>query len=346
MITPNHIPAHLSPDVGPWPDDLWTKELAAAARDAETLLDAVKLERTDLPYPIDTAAQFQLLAPPSFIARMGRRNTNDPLLKQVLPTLQEQQVSAGFMRDPLAETDPDRGFIKAPSLLQKYQNRALLITTPGCAINCRYCFRREFPYTEHRPKNHQEALTAIAADQSISEIILSGGDPLLLSDSQLPQLLSNIESIPHVQRIRIHSRIPIVLPERLTQTLMDTLTNRRCQIVMVVHSNHPQELNDITARALNCLKQSGVTLLNQSVLLRDINDDVGTLVQLSEKLFTQGVLPYYLHLTDHVAGTEHFFVADEEAKEIYAQVQHRLPGYLLPKLVRELPGEASKTLLA
>ena len=346
MITPNRIPAHLSPDVGPWPDDLWTKELAAAARDAETLLDAVQLERTDLPYPIDTAAQFQLLAPPSFIARMGRGNTNDPLLKQVLPTLQEQQVSAGFMRDPLAETDPDRGFIKAPSLLQKYQNRALLITTPGCAINCRYCFRREFPYTEHRPKNHQEALTAIAADQSISEIILSGGDPLLLSDSQLPQLLSNIESIPHVQRIRIHSRIPIVLPERLTQTLMDTLTNRRCQIVMVVHSNHPQELNDTTARALNCLKQSGVTLLNQSVLLRDINDDAGTLVQLSEKLFTQGVLPYYLHLTDHVAGTEHFFVADEEAKEIYAQVQHRLPGYLLPKLVRELPGEASKTLLA
>ena len=346
MITPNHIPAHLSPDVGPWPDDLWTKELAAAARDAETLLDAVQLERTDLPYPIDRAAQFQLLAPPSFIARMGRGNTNDPLLKQVLPTLQEQQVSAGFMRDPLAETDPDRGFIKAPSLLQKYQNRALLITTPGCAINCRYCFRRGFPYTEHRPKNHQEALTAIAADQSISEIILSGGDPLLLSDSQLPQLLSNIESIPHVQRIRIHSRIPIVLPERLTQTLMDTLTNRRCQIVMVVHSNHPQELNDTTARALNCLKQSGVTLLNQSVLLRDINDDVGTLVQLSEKLFTQGVLPYYLHLTDHVAGTEHFFVADEEAKEIYAQVQHRLPGYLLPKLVRELPGEASKTLLA
>ena len=346
MITPNRIPAHLSPDVGPWPDDLWPKELAAAARDAETLLDAVELERTDLPYPIDTAAQFQLLAPPSFIARMGRGNTNDPLLKQVLPTLQEQQVSAGFMRDPLAETDPDRGFIKAPSLLQKYQNRALLITTPGCAINCRYCFRREFPYTEHRPKNHQEALTAIAADQSIIEIILSGGDPLLLSDSQLPQLLSNIESIPHVQRIRIHSRIPIVLPERLTQTLMDTLTNRRCQIVMVVHSNHPQELNDTTARALNCLKQSGVTLLNQSVLLRDINDDVGTLVQLSEKLFTQGVLPYYLHLTDHVAGTEHFFVADEEAKEIYAQVQHRLPGYLLPKLVRELPGEASKTLLA
>lgn len=346
MITPNRIPAHLSPNVGPWPDDLWTKELAAAARDAETLLDAVQLERTDLPYPIDTAAQFQLLAPPSFIARMGRGNTNDPLLKQVLPTLQEQQVSAGFMRDPLAETDPDRGFIKAPSLLQKYQNRALLITTPGCAINCRYCFRREFPYTEHRPKNHQEALTAIAADQSISEIILSGGDPLLLSDSQLPQLLSNIESIPHVQRIRIHSRIPIVLPERLTQTLMDTLTNRRCQIVMVVHSNHPQELNDTTARALNCLKQSGVTLLNQSVLLRDINDDIGTLVQLSEKLFTQGVLPYYLHLTDHVAGTEHFFVADAEAKEIYAQVQHRLPGYLLPKLVRELPGEASKTLLA
>ena len=346
MITPNRIPAHLSSDVGPWPDGLWTRELAAAARDAQTLLDAVQLVHTDLPYPVDTTAHFQLLAPPSFIARMRRGNANDPLLKQVLPTLQEHQISAGFRRDPLAETDPSHGFIKAPSLLQKYQGRALLITTPGCAINCRYCFRREFPYTEHRPKNHQDALAAIAADPSISELILSGGDPLLLSDSQLTQLLSNVESIPHVQRIRIHSRIPIVLPERLTQTLMDTLANRRCQIVVVVHSNHPQELNATTARAFDCFKQGGVTLLNQSVLLRDINDNVATLVQLSEKLFTQGVLPYYLHLTDHVAGTEHFFIADDEAREIYAQMQRRLPGYLLPKLVRELPGEASKTLIA
>ena len=345
MITPNYIPAHLSSDVGPWPDELWTKELASAARDVKTLIDAVQLDHAKLPFPVDTTAQFPLLAPPSFIARMSRGNANDPLLKQVLPTLQEHDVSPGFMSDPLAETDPARGFIKAPSLLQKYQGRALLITTPGCAINCRYCFRREFPYTEHRPKNHQDALAAIAADASISEIILSGGDPLLLSDTQLSQLLTAIESIAHIQRIRIHSRIPIVLPERLTHALMKTLSNRRCQMVMVVHSNHPQELNATTARALDCLKQSGTTLLNQSVLLRSINDDVRTLVELSEKLFAQGVLPYYLHLTDHVAGTEHFFVADDEAKAIYAQLQGQLPGYLLPKLVREQPGEASKTLM-
>ena len=229
--------------------------------------------------------------------------------------------------------------------MQKYQGRALLITTPGCAINCRYCFRREFPYTEHRPKNHQDALAAIAADPSISELILSGGDPLLLSDSHCPAAQqcgvdTAYTAHPHPQP-HTYCTARAAYPNANGHS-----ANRRCQIVVVVHSNHPQELNDTTARAFDCLKQGGVTLLNQSVLLRDINDDVATLVQLSEKLFTQGVLPYYLHLTDHVAGTEHFFVADEEAKEIYAQVQHRLPGNWLPKLVRELPGEASKTLLA
>ena len=345
MITPNHIPAHLSPDVGPWPDELWSKELAGAARDVKTLLNAVQVHPQNLQYPADTSAKFQLLVPRGFIARMRKGDADDPLLKQVLPTLEERKASNEFTRDPLAETDPAQGFMKTPSLLQKYQGRVLLITTPGCAINCRYCFRREFPYTQHRPKGHQEALASIAADPSIDEVILSGGDPLLLSDTQLSQLLNAIESIPHIQRIRIHSRIPIVLPERITRGLMDALERCRCQMVLVAHTNHPQELNDATARSLDCLKHSQITLLNQSVLLRGINADVTTLAELSKKLFAQGVLPYYLHLTDHVAGTEHFFIGDDEAREIYAQLQRLLPGYLLPKLVREQPGQASKTLM-
>ena len=345
MITPNHIPAHRSPDVAPWPDDLWSKELAGAARDVKTLLNAVQVHPSNLRYPADTSAKFPLLVPPSFIARMRKGDADDPLLKQVLPTAEEHKASNEFTGDPLAETDPNHGFIKAPSLLQKYRGRVLLITTPGCAINCRYCFRREFPYTQHRPKAHQEALATVAADPSIEEVILSGGDPLLFNDRQLSQLLNDIESIPHIQRIRIHSRIPIVLPERITRGLMEALERCRCQLVLVAHTNHPQELNDATARSLACLKHCHITLLNQSVLLRSVNEDATTLAELSKKLFAQGVLPYYLHLTDYVAGTEHFFIYDDEARKIYAQLQQLLPGYLLPKLVREQPGQASKTLM-
>ena len=345
MITPKLIPAHQSSTTGPWPDGEWSSELANAARNVTSLLNAVNLQPEQLPYPVDNSAKFQLLVPPSFIARMKVGDANDPLLRQVLPTLEERKSNVSFVSDPLAETDPTLGIIKTPSLLQKYQGRVLLITTPGCAVNCRYCFRREFPYTEHRPREHQQALEAIAADTSIHEVILSGGDPLLLNDVQLQRLLAAIDEISHVQRVRIHSRIPIVLPQRITQRLVTMLQQRRCQMVMVVHSNHEQELNAETSRGLACLKQTGATLLNQSVLLRDINDDANLLADLSLRLFAQGVLPYYLHLTDHVAGTQHFFIDDDEGRNIYVQLQKLLPGYLLPKLVRENSGAESKTLM-
>ena len=345
MITPKLIPAHQSTDTDSWPNGEWSEELRNAVRDVPALLSAVKLRLDQLEQPVDNAADFPLLVPPSFVARMTAGDANDPLLKQVLPTRQERQNQPGFVTDPLAETDVTQGFIKAPGLLQKYQSRVLLITTAGCAINCRYCFRRDFPYRDHRAGDHQQALDAIAEDTSVHEVILSGGDPLLLGDAQLQQLLATIDAIPHVQRIRIHSRIPIVLPQRTTQGLLDALQQRRCHTVMVVHSNHPNELNAQTLRAFTCLKQVGTTLLNQSVLLRGINDDPQVLAKLSIQLFEQGVLPYYLHLTDHVAGTQHFFVGDEEARGIYAQLQGQLPGYLLPKLVREHSGADSKTLM-
>ena len=345
MITPKLISAHLSSEAYPWPDGGWSNELSNAVRDVPSLLSAVKVEFDQLDQPVDESADFPLLVPQSFIARMTAGDANDALLKQVLPTLQERKIEAGFVSDPLAETDAANGFIKAPGLLQKYSSRVLLITTPGCAINCRYCFRRDFPYSDHRPRDHHKALEAIANDSSVHEVILSGGDPLLLGDGQLQQLLAAIDEIPHVQRIRIHSRIPIVLPQRITQGLLDALQQRRCQTIMVVHSNHPNELNPQTLRAFTCLKQIGTTLLNQSVLLRGINDNIQVLAELSIKLFEQGVLPYYLHLTDHVAGTKHFFIGDEEARGIYAQLQGQLPGYLLPKLVREHSGAVSKTLM-
>jgi EF-P beta-lysylation protein EpmB len=213
-------------------------------------------------------------------------------------------------------------------------------------VNCRYCFRRHFPYQDHKPAGHGEALAVIAADASISEVILSGGDPLLLGDAQLAELLDDINAIAHVRRIRLHSRLPIVLPQRITQALLETLAASRCSVTVVVHCNHAQELDADTARAFACLRGAGVHLLNQTVLLRGVNNDVDVLCTLSETLFEQGALPYYLHMPDPVTGTAHFMVSDAQARPIYEAMRERLPGYLLPRLVREEPGEISKTPLA
>jgi EF-P beta-lysylation protein EpmB len=264
----------------------------------------------------------------------------------VLPLLQEREHSAGFVADPLGEDNALLGFKRAPTLIQKYQGRVLMITTPGCAVNCRYCFRRHFPYQDHKPAGHGEALEVIAADASVTEVILSGGDPLLLGDAQLGELIDDINAIAHVKRIRLHSRLPIVLPQRVTRALLESLAASRCSITLVVHCNHAQELDVDTARAFACLREAGVHLLNQTVLLHGVNDDVDVLCELSEMLFEQGALPYYLHMPDPVTGTAHFMVSDAQAQPIYEAMRERLPGYLLPRLVREEPGEMSKTALA
>ena len=335
MITPNRTP---------WQSDEWQKLLRGAFRQPQELLSHLDLPADAL--ALDQQPDFAMLVPGPFAARMSPADPTDPLLRQVLPVLQEREHSAGFAADPLGEDDAQLGFKRAPSLIQKYQGRVLMITTPGCAVNCRYCFRRHFPYQDHKPAGHGEALAVIAADASISEVILSGGDPLLLGDAQLAELLDDINAIAHVRRIRLHSRLPIVLPQRITQALLETLAASRCSVTVVVHCNHAQELDADTARAFACLRGAGVHLLNQTVLLRGVNNDVDVLCALSETLFEQGALPYYLHMPDPVTATAHFMLSDAQARPIYEAMRERLPGYLLPRLVREEPGEISKTPLA
>lgn len=325
----------------PWQPNDWQKLLQRAFRQPATLLAHLNIA-PDAVAP-DPHPDFAMLVPEPFVQRMQPGDPMDPLLRQVLPTQQELQQQPGFIADPLGETDQALDFQRAPALMQKYEGRVLLITTPGCAVNCRYCFRRHFPYHDHKPKNHAQALQAIRSDNSISEVILSGGDPLLLGDNALASLLQQINAIPHVERIRLHSRLPIVLPQRVTQGLLDLLQGSRCPVALVVHCNHAQELDPQTARAFACLRGAGVHLLNQSVLLHGVNDEVDALCQLSHGLFAQGVLPYYLHMPDAVSGTAHFDVMDAKGVTLHAQMRNQLPGYLLPRLVREEPGGASKT---
>ena len=318
--------------------ETWRSALHNAIRSNRELLDFVGLKQsTDLPVP-----NFPVLVPRGFASRIQRGNINDPLLQQVLAVPAEFDEVAGFAKDPLAETNTISGVSPAPGIIHKYHGRALLITTGACAVNCRYCFRRHFPYQEHRGHKHQQALAIVRADPTITEIVLSGGDPLLLGDRALTSLINELEAIPHLRRLRIHSRIPVVLPERITPDLIRLLTESRLKTVIVIHCNHANELDHSTASAFTLIKQTAIVLLNQSVLSHGVNDSVDVQVALAEKLFDQGVLPYYLHMPDRVAGTAHFFVKDDRAKLLYQGMQARLPGYLVPRLVREIPGESAK----
>lgn len=332
MITPNRTP---------WDPDEWQKVLRNAFRQPDALLRYLQIPADA--FNVDFQPDFAFLVPEPFAARMGPGDPADPLLRQVLPSLQEREQVLGFVEDPLGEDNSALSFQRAPALIQKYQGRVLMITTPGCAVNCRYCFRRHFPYQDHKPKAHGQALDLIRSDTSISEVILSGGDPLLLGDLAFATLINEINAIEHVERIRVHSRLPIVLPQRVTQSLVETIQTSRCPVVMVVHCNHAQELDAQTNRAFRCLRDAGAHLLNQSVLLAGVNDEADSLCQLSQSLFEQGVMPYYLHMPDAVSGTAHFDVNDKRALELHEGMRAILPGYLLPRLVREVPGKASKT---
>jgi EF-P beta-lysylation protein EpmB len=249
----------------------------------------------------------------------------------------------GYGRDPVG----DLSAMTAPGLLHKYQRRVLLTTTGACAIHCRYCFRRHFPYADANPaaEGWRDALGAIAADASIDEVILSGGDPLTLSDARLAELAARLADIPHVRRLRIHTRLPIVLPERITDELCRLLGSTRFQSVVVVHANHANEVDQTVVSALQRLRATGTTLLNQSVLLKGVNDDVDALCALSETLFAAGALPYYLHVLDKVEGAAHFDLDEMTARGLWEQMAARLPGYLVPRLVREEPGTAAKTVI-
>jgi EF-P beta-lysylation protein EpmB len=318
----------------------WQRELAAAITDPAELLEAVGLGSDWLPAAQVAARLFPLRVPRGFVARMRRADPNDPLLRQVLPLAAECLSAPGFATDPVG----DLAAMTAPGVLHKYQGRVLLAVSGACAVHCRYCFRRHFPYAEANASSDRwrAALDYVARDVSIREVILSGGDPLAMGDRRLADLVRHLAQIAHVERLRIHTRLPIVLPARVTTELVDWLVGTRLRPVVVVHANHGNEIDAGVRAALVRLRSAGVTLLNQSVLLKGVNDTVESLAALSETLFAAGVLPYYLHLLDRVQGAVHFEVADSQARQLMVELAARLPGYLVPRLVREVAGAPSK----
>ncbi|WP_049071901.1 EF-P beta-lysylation protein EpmB [Klebsiella michiganensis] len=319
----------------------WLTQLADVVTSPDELLHLLNVDAdANLLAGRDAKRLFALRVPRAFIARMEPGNPNDPLLRQVL-TSQEEFINApGFSTDPLEEQHS-----VVPGLLHKYSNRALLLVKGGCAVNCRYCFRRHFPYAENQgnKRNWQQALEYISAHPQLDEIIFSGGDPLMAKDHELDWLLTQLESIPHIKRLRIHSRLPIVIPARITDTLVARIAASSLQVLLVNHVNHANEIDAAFRASMKKLRMAGVTLLNQSVLLRGVNDNANTLTDLSNALFDAGVMPYYLHVLDKVQGAAHFMVSDEEARAIVRELLTLVSGYLVPKLAREIGGEPSKT---
>jgi len=319
----------------------WKESLARAVRDPAELIEILELDQALLATAQRAATLFPLVVPREFIARMRPGDPDDPLLRQVLPLGPELEEASDSRKDPLDEQD----FLSAPGLLKKYQGRALFVAARACAVNCRYCFRRNYPYEETPAgmKAWEPAFRMLEADENISEIILSGGDPLVLTDGTLTRLVERLEKIPHLRRIRIHSRLPIVIPARVTDGLLRTLRTSRLAPVVVVHANHPAELDDETGDGLRRFINAGIPVLNQAVLLRGVNDNEDTLAELSERLINLGAMPYYLHQLDPVSGSSHFHVPVEVGIELVASLRRRLPGYAVPRYVQEIPGEAHKT---
>lgn len=322
----------------------WHQALTNAFRDPGELAQYLQIDPRVFHSKQSPDSGFSMLVPRGFAHRMEKQNPKDPLLLQVIPRIEESHTAPGFCMDPVG----DSAATMEPGLLHKYHGRALLIATGACSIHCRYCFRRHFPYPDSNTGGHNisRAIEYLAAHQEVDEVILSGGDPLMLSDSTLQEMICSLEQIGHIKRLRIHSRIPITLPERITPELADILSRSRFQTIVVVHSNHANELDQSVTLATKMLSQQGITLLNQSVLLREVNDSAEALLQLSTRLFSIGVLPYYLHMLDRVQGATHFEVSAKEAMFIHEQLLESLPGYLVPKLVYEKTGAKSKLALS
>ena len=343
------------------PDDLlpaagidgWQRELAQSVRSIDELLRRVGLNPEGLPLEqvsaqlgfgfadAESLRNFPVLVPENFLARMATGDPNDPLLRQVLPLGSESQPQDGFVADAVGDLNSRR----VPGVLQKYAGRVLLIATGACAVHCRYCFRREYPYAgePRRFDDWQPALQTIAEDSSITEIIFSGGDPLMLSDARLRTLCEAIDLIPHVERLRFHTRLPIVLPSRVTPRLISLLKEMRSQTIMIVHANHANEIVGDCADILRSLVREGIPVLNQAVLLAGINDTVDQMESLCRRLVNVGVMPYYLHQLDRVSGTSHFEVNRLKGVKLIEELATRLPGYAVPKFVQEIAGEPNKT---
>jgi EF-P beta-lysylation protein EpmB len=318
----------------------WHAALRNAVRDADELCRLLELPAEAAHIAKQAARGFPLFVPRGYVARMRMGDINDPLLRQVLPVGDELRETPGFVLDPV----DDAAATRQPGLLQKYAGRVLLVTTGACAVHCRYCFRRSFPYDES-PRSVDEwrpAIEEIAADSSIREVILSGGDPLTLVDATLAALIEQVAAIPHIRRLRIHTRLPIVLPERVTESLVDLLRSCGLTPVVVVHANHANELDAHVAAALSRMSEAGIVLLNQAVLLAGVNDSVDAQAALCERLVDVRVLPYYLHQLDRVTGAAHFEVPVSMGMRIIEELKTRLPGYAVPRFVQEVAGALSK----
>jgi EF-P beta-lysylation protein EpmB len=331
LMTENHPPLFYKK---------WQQQLAEAFTSLQDLCDYLELNMAQLPASTAAAANFPLRVPRSFAANMEKGNPDDPLLRQVLPVSDEMILYPGYTTDPVGDREAGHQGL----VLHKYQGRVLMINTGSCAINCRYCFRRNFPYADFQlsRQKQSQAIDYIRNNHRVSEVILSGGDPLLLNDAKLANLIGELNAIDHLQRIRIHSRLPIVLPARVTPELCETLSASSKLVVMVVHCNHTNEISPSVVNACQRLKAQGITLFNQSVLLKHVNDRAERLIQLSEKLFETGIIPYYLHLLDKATGTGHFEVPEAIALQLMEKLQNNLPGYLVPKLVKEVAGAPAK----
>ena len=321
----------------------WQDALSNLITDPKELLTLLELDPALLDEAIIAARAFPLRVPLSFVARMQKGNPDDPLLKQILPLGLEMQEVRGFVSDPLAEQQAN----PVPGLLHKYHGRVLVTLTSVCAVHCRYFFRRHFPYADNNPgrAGWKQLFSYIAEDPTINEVILSGGDPLAVNDRLLRSFTNELAALSQIKRLRIHTRLPIVLPDRVTDELIEWALQLPFNLVVVVHANHPQEIDETVRAALLRLRSAGIHLLNQAVLLKGVNDNVETLVNLSESLFSAGVLPYYLHVLDKVKGAHHFDLPKAKVRELYLTLISRLPGFLVPRLVREEAGELSKTLL-
>lgn len=320
----------------------WQQQLADVVTTGHELITSLNLDPQYLPDANRAALDFPIRVPKAYLTRITPADIDDPLLRQVLPLKEENHPApTGFVLDPLGEVNSN----KTPGIVHKYHGRVLLITNGSCAIHCRYCFRRHFPYDDNNLSSKQwlNALDYISARPEINEVILSGGDPLTNNDKRLFTLIEAIEAIPHITRLRIHSRLPIVIPARVTDQLIQRLQTSSLNVVMVVHCNHANEIDEEVASALQKIQKAGIHTLNQSVLLRGVNDDLDALVNLSERLFSCGVLPYYLHLLDPVIGAHHFDVEETDGQNLMLALQNKLPGFLVPKLVREIDGRPSKT---
>ena len=320
----------------------WQSQLSNLITDPSELLDVLQLSPEQLlSGAILASEQFKLRVPRAFVEKIDIGNPLDPLLLQILPHHLELEDHPEFVTDPLDEESANH----TPGVLHKYSSRFLLTLTGACAVHCRYCFRRHFPYQENLPKSDDwlNIKQYLLSQPQINEVILSGGDPLTLSNRKLTQWIERLETIPHLRTLRIHSRVPIVIPNRIENELITLLKNSRLRVIVVVHSNHAAELDDFTCSKLSLLAQNNILVLNQTVLLKGVNDSAQTLVDLSYRLFEAQVLPYYLHVLDKVKGAQHFDLDSSKIDEIYKEVLANLPGYLVPKLVREIAGEKNKT---